>query len=454
MKQNLKYRVAVAGSKLAKKAMRLLGRDGTHTPGQIALKIDPNLLKHLPKSKVRVAITGTNGKTSVSNLVSGFLASKNLAYLNNSFGSNILQGTTTALIDGLNFKGDKIKDYAVLEVDELASRQIFPDYKPQYLAITNLFRDSYRRNANVEFIFSRLNRFIEDDTHLILNADDLISSQLKPQNPRTYFSIASLGEEKTSRHDLINDLTICPVCDHPLTYEFQHYHHIGKAACSNCGFSNPKPDYQITQAFDDHFILRHENEDYTVNYSSENVVNLYNVLVVIVTLHVMGFDLNEIIAYVSNPQFPQTRFEEIIVNDKKIITIMGKDQNPVAVTRAFDYIQKYDTSKSLGIILTNPTDEHGKEHENVAYLYDVNFEYLNHPHIKRVGIGTARYLDYQARLELAGYPKDQIISRADELDFLTDFPIDDLDVLFLIPGTKNLKKVNTIKEGLISKAKE
>lgn len=450
MKSKLRYHLAVLTTKLAKQTIKLLGRKSTHSLGQLALRIDPEVLKHLPKAHHRVAITGTNGKTSVSNLVASFLSYKQVSFLNNSYGSNILQGTTTALIDGVNLLGTSTKEYAVLEIDELASRMILPEFKPQFMAITNLFRDSYRRNAHVEFIFDRLNQFIQDDIHLILNADDLISSQLKPNNPRTYFSIAPLEDEVSNYEDLINDLTICPVCEHHMEYQFQHYHHIGRASCPNCGFTNPKPDYQITHRHEDHFILNYRQKEYRVNYSSSNVVNLYNVLVAIVILHSLKFELVDIIEFISNPNFPTSRYEELKINDKTLITLMGKDQNPVAVTRAFDYIRKYDRTKNIGVILVNQTNAHGQEHENVAYLYDVNFEYLNQPNIKRIGFGTARYLEYQARMEFTGYPKDQIVSRHDELDLIQDFSLEHLDTIFLIPGTKNLKEVYKIKESFVN----
>lgn len=451
MKKTIRYYGAIAMSKVIQKGMSLFGRNSTHLPGYIALKIDPNLFDLVPKPQHRIAITGTNGKTSVSNLVAEFLRTQNVSLVNNSYGSNYVEGTLGAILDGINLRGNRIADYSVLEIDELASRFILEKYQPQLMAITNLFRDSYRRNAHVDYVFNTLNENIGDNTHLILNADDLISCQLKPDNTRTYFSIAPLDPKISSVDDLINDLPICPVCDHTLEYQFQHYHHLGKAICPNCKFTNPTPDYQITQLIEDHFVFQHKNREFTVYTDTFNLANLYNLMVAIVILHELGFELEKIVEYLKSPNIPKTRYEVYPVKNKTFITIMGKDQNPVAVTRAFDYIRLNETEKNVGIIIINQVNYQDKENENIAYLYDVNFEYLNQPHIKRIGIGSARYLDYQARLEFSGYPKNQIIARPNELDLINDFPIHDLDCIYLIPGTKTMKENKIIRNELIKR---
>lgn len=455
MNKKIKYQSAIIASKLVHRTLKLFGRNSTHMPGHIALKIDPELLKTLPMPQHRLAITGTNGKTSVSNLISAFLRYKQFDVINNSYGSNILQGTTTALLSGTNILGNQTKPWSVLEVDELASRFLLPDYQPQHLIVTNLFRDSYRRNAHVDFIVTRLNQAIGDNTHLLLNGDDLISSMLKPNNARSYFSIRPLPHETSNSDALINDLPICPQCNHPLTYTFQHYHHIGKATCSNCHFSNPKPDYEIIDRNPKTFILKYQEELYEFPSFSDNLTDLYNALATIASLHLAGFTFPEIQEGFPKLQLPTTRYEETIVANKRFVTIMGKDQNPVAVTRAFDYIRRQTNQGNIGIFMANPPNKRGVlETENIAYLYDVNFEYLNQSFIKRVGFASARYLDYMARLEFAGYPKNQILGKPHEEELLDVFNIDDLDTIYLIPGTKNLPLMHQVKQSLIQKAKE
>ena len=55
--------------------MRLLRRTGSYLPGAIALRIDPDYLSHTGKPEHIVMVTGTNGKTSVCNMLRYFIES-------------------------------------------------------------------------------------------------------------------------------------------------------------------------------------------------------------------------------------------------------------------------------------------------------------------------------------------------------------------------------------------
>ena len=51
--------------------------------GKIALKIDPHLFEKLEKPKKIITITGTNGKTSVTNILVDIVKESNLNYIDN-----------------------------------------------------------------------------------------------------------------------------------------------------------------------------------------------------------------------------------------------------------------------------------------------------------------------------------------------------------------------------------
>ncbi len=82
-----------------------------------------------------------------------------------------------------------------MEFDELSGPRIFPFFQPDILAVTNLFRDTFSRSATPDFVFDVMNTGIPSGTHLILNADDMISCRLAPQcEHSTYFSVAHILE--------------------------------------------------------------------------------------------------------------------------------------------------------------------------------------------------------------------------------------------------------------------
>lgn len=245
IRRPISFYIAIIATRLSITLLRLLGRAGTHVPGRVALALCPSFLKYIEAPEQLIAITGTNGKTTVANMIGDYFKYQNIPYAHNGLGSNIQEGIIVTMLSASTFFGDnKIKNM-VLEVDERVSLKIYPIIKPDVLIITNLFRDSYKRNAHVEFIARILNDSIPNETTLVVNADDIISSQIKPNNKKVTFGIARLSHEKDNTHSLIHDSKHCPVCFYPLSYIFTRYHHIGHVSCSVCGFTNLKPDVLI-----------------------------------------------------------------------------------------------------------------------------------------------------------------------------------------------------------------
>lgn len=115
----LRFYFALWMAKLSIPALAITHHNGTDFPGSLALKICPDFLKYVGKPETIVAITGTNGKTTVSNMLSGLLESEGRHVVTNRTGSNIVSGIATALLRGCNLAGKVTKyDIAVLEVDE------------------------------------------------------------------------------------------------------------------------------------------------------------------------------------------------------------------------------------------------------------------------------------------------------------------------------------------------
>ena len=84
-------------AKAAQIAIRLLGRAGTHTPGLIARRLHPGIIGALRHPARVIAVTGTNGKTTVSNLLTDALEAQGLTVASNRTGSNIPAGVATML---------------------------------------------------------------------------------------------------------------------------------------------------------------------------------------------------------------------------------------------------------------------------------------------------------------------------------------------------------------------
>ena len=144
--------VAIWVAKLLMILLRLMKRNGTHLPGRVATKICPSVVADIAKPAQIVCITGTNGKTTTSNLLADVLTGEGHTVLNNSLGSNTDAGVAAALIDGVDWRGRSKFELAVFEVDERSAYRTLPGLKPQFMICTNLTRDSIQRNAHAEFI--------------------------------------------------------------------------------------------------------------------------------------------------------------------------------------------------------------------------------------------------------------------------------------------------------------
>ena len=104
------------------------------------------LLSTNQKSPNVLCVTGTNGKTTTTNMVADILSESGYKVVSNRYGSNINTGVATALTHSVNVFGKPKIDVLALEVDERFSRLILPFIKPDYLIVTNLF------SINVKFI--------------------------------------------------------------------------------------------------------------------------------------------------------------------------------------------------------------------------------------------------------------------------------------------------------------
>jgi UDP-N-acetylmuramyl tripeptide synthase len=448
-----KFYRAIITARLAIFVLRILGRNGTHYPGGLAMRICPEFLKYIDKPSTIIGITGTNGKTTVANMIGDVFKAGGVVYASNSLGSNIQQGIIVTMLEASTFWGKRRIDLCVLEIDERVALKIYPYLQPNFLVVTNLYRDSYRRNAHVGYIADILNRSIPQQTTLILNADDLISLGLNPSNKRVTFGVDRLEGESEIRDSRIKDIHYCPVCDHTLTFDFLRYHHIGKAHCENCGYASPQGDFVITSVDMQNKTakLRVADTFYEMTLVGENITDLYNSVAAIATLATYGMEMETILKRFASVSIVKSRFDVTESKGKKVIVMMAKDQNPIATSRVCDFIRRYNPQERIAYLLMNEASDHGKASENIAFIYDTDFEYLNQPNIRQVLFGGMRYLDLIARYKLAGIPADRVDGAPTEAlaTALVDF--DKVDTVFILYGTKNEPQAQAAKQFCLQK---
>lgn len=428
----IRFFAALWAAKAARLAMRLLGRNATYLPGSIAIKLCPQFLGYVKKPGTVVAVTGTNGKTTVCNMLGDILRDNGYTLLDNRYGSNTNSGVASSLLAGVTACNRSRFDFAVFEVDERSSLLIYKYVKPDYLLITNLFRDSVKRNAHTEFISGILNDAIPDETTLILNADDLISGRIKPRNQRVYFGIDPLAGELQQRDSIIQDLRSCPACGAPVQFEFQRYHHIGRVRCA-CGFSSPAPDYAVSavEYGRARMTVRDNGGEEQYHLVNNSIFNIYNEVAVIALLRVLGLDAEKIRASMEKIQITDTRYVEQYAGGVKLVAHIAKGQNPIACSRVFEYVSREPGDKVVFIMVDDIYDNKDTS-ENLTWIYETDFEFLNRDSIRRIYVGGPRSQDYRLRMLLAGIPDERITAFRHERDFLKYADLSGVDSVYIL----------------------
>lgn len=435
----LRYYIGFLTAKLAIIGLKLTGHKGTNLPGELAIKICPDFLKYIEKPKKIVGITGTNGKTTVSNMVIDALKNNGIKTLNNNYGSNIHYGIATSLIKGTNIFGKGKYELGILEIDERATPKIFPYVKPDILLVTNLFRDSMKRNAHTEYIKWILEKNIPQKSLLLLNADDLVSSKMNVQNEKKYFGIKELKSDIKRCENLINDLRVCPDCGSTLEYEYLRYHHIGKAKCSNCDFKSQNYDYfaEDVNLLEETILMGDKCRTYKFHLISDGIHNIYNMISTYSILRELEFLEEDIQKMFSKLEIVGSRYSMEKCGDVFVANQMAKENNALGSSRAFDYVASQSGEKEL-ILMMNCLGDEKHWSENTCWLYDCDFEFLNNENIKKIIVTGPRGKDYKLRLLLAGISEDKIIWTKKEIDAPDLLDYKKGEKIFIFYGTDSI----------------
>ncbi len=150
---------------------------GSALPGLVVEKIDKDFLSHtlsqLPLGVV--VISGTNGKTTTTKMVTELLKSQGLRVFTNPTGSNFKRGVISALLDKVDKKGTLHADIAVLELDEAHAVHFVREIKPAYALILNVMRDQLDRFGEIDKTADMLEAITTSATKgVVLNREDAL----------------------------------------------------------------------------------------------------------------------------------------------------------------------------------------------------------------------------------------------------------------------------------------
>ena len=261
---------------------------GTAIIGLITLKICPDFLTYVNDyiANFQINITGTNGKTTTSGILSHLIKNDSKTLINNSIGANMLNGIVNAF--ALQINPFKKFEYSVIETDEAFLKRIYTKMQGNFLLVTNLFEDQTDRFANPLITKGLIQEGIDlqKDVQLILNADEPISAGLKSLKEPIYYSVDNVFDETGNILECSNLEYSCPICNKKLNYAKQFYSQIGHYDCS-CGYKHPQAKYKATVTlYKTHSLISLAGEQYEIPLLG--LFNAYNALGAIVLAKELG----------------------------------------------------------------------------------------------------------------------------------------------------------------------
>ena len=169
-----------------------------------------------------VVVCGTNGKTTTNNLLCSAIESEGMKLVCNHTGSNMLDGVTAAFVLAAKNNGHLDADYASIEIDEASTVRVFPYFKPDYMVLTNLFRDQLDRYGEIDITMNLLKKAMQmaPDMTVIVNGDDALSAYLAMESGNPYVTYG-ITEQVFKEQDTgeIREGRFCKRCAERLEYD-------------------------------------------------------------------------------------------------------------------------------------------------------------------------------------------------------------------------------------------
>ena len=109
---------------------------------------------------------------------------------------------------------------------------------------------------------------------------------------------------------------------------------------------------------------------------NDSVFNIYNVVAAVSLFRQLGYPREKIQHFFSSMDIVGSRYDARQVGDSVIHLMLAKDENAFAGSRVFEYIAHTQGKKEI-IIMNSCQGDAVHWSENICWLYDCDFEFLN-----------------------------------------------------------------------------
>jgi UDP-N-acetylmuramyl tripeptide synthase len=404
----------IAGRAAATLSRRLGRGGGTVIAGHLVPRIAPDALREVTESLPNgsIVVSGTNGKTTTTRLLSHILRGAGMRPIHNRAGANLLSGLYSAVAQATDWQARPRGDVGLFEVDEATVPRALQHIQPRVLLLNNVFRDQLDRYGEVHFVAGLWRDAVQSlptETTVVLNADDPLVASLPAASVLTYgIEDAAVGATALPH---AADARLCPRCGATLRYELVYYGHLGHYACTRCEFARPTPGVIATAVE----LLGDEGSNLVVETPDgvlrarvrlPGLYNVYNALAAIAVCSSLGVRRDLVARGLETFTAAFGRLERIQVEDRQLFLALVK--NPVGFTEVLRTVLAQPGRRTL-LIAINDRFADGTD---VSWLWDVEFERLP----GRVNVAVCSGLraeDMAVRLKYAGIEPSRIRVESD-----------------------------------------
>ena len=401
-------RLQILIGKIIVKMLHLMKRNAGNLPGIVLWHIS----RHKAVSMFKVdcpiiAVTGTNGKTSVTNCIAQLFERSGKKIITNREGNNLDTGICSLLLRHCDMKGKVKADYLILETDESHVPVVYSQLKLDTLIVLDFFRDQLDRNGEMETLIQKINGFCKTfNGNLILNGDDPNTARLGRANPGNknvkYFHAEPYAYATNTVFEA-SEGRFCPFCGEALVYDYYQYSHIGKFHCPKCGFGNYEP-YMTASGIDlDKPVFTAGGHEYSPKLNS--IYNVYNMTAVAAAAKLYNIKQDIVDGVISSYTVKNGRMESFMLGDRK--TTLNLAKNPVGANMTLRVMNEMKGEKELLFVL----NDNVADGLDVSWIWDINFSIFER--VTRVVTSGTRAYDIAVRIKCSGYDQSKIVVRPD-----------------------------------------
>ena len=419
---------------------------GSSLPGKIVLKIFPDVIRQLKLPKTIIAVTGSNGKTTATELIAHVFKANGKSVGWNYEGSNQTEGVATLLLRLSSFNGKVKRDIIVMECDERYAKKIFENMRPSILLVTNLCRDQLTRNGHPEFIEDCIRAAIIEagKVKLVLNTDDPYVAALTRKT--WYGSVSQFNETgddivpddilwlgintasgTSERIGMYDDGAFCPVCKERMTYAYHIAGHFGNYNCVTCGLKRNDPDVEATMQ--EHrgtgLLCFYEN---TVSLSPcvpckmqvklPGITSAYNFCSAVAVAKAVGISVRDSAKALDGYELSGGRTMQLALGERNGMLLVSKHENTFAYDMSLSWI--IEQKKPCTVIVLVDAISRKYFTGETSWLWDINFGLLMDDNVKNIVLAGKYVNELAMRFAMTGVDKAKIGYIAD-LSGLRDY---------------------------------